>query len=54
MGEWVLPYDEVRTSADPRKTLMGFLDCIYGLAGDIGGWDLLDFEYAKPKAPEHD
>jgi hypothetical protein len=49
MGEWVLPYDEVRTSADPRKTLMGFLDCIYGLAGDIGGWDLLDFEYAKPK-----
>ena len=51
MGEWILPYEEVRASPDPRKTLTGFLDCIYGLAGELGGWDLADFEYAKPKAP---
>jgi hypothetical protein len=52
MGEWILPYEEVRTSEDPRKTLMGFLDCVYGLAGELGGWDLLDFEYTKPKKPK--
>ena len=53
-GEWILPYEAVRASKDPRGTLMSFLDCIYGIAGDIGGWDVLDHEYTKPEVPARD
>jgi hypothetical protein len=44
LGEWVLPYEQVRTSADPAATLRGFLDDTYALAADRGNWDraLLD------------
>ena len=48
MGEWVLPYETVRGSADPEATLRQFLDCAYGLAGSLGGWDLQRFEYTRP------
>ena len=48
MGEWVLPYEVVRGSADPEGTLRQFLDCAYGLAGSLGGWDLGRFEYTRP------
>lgn len=38
-GEWILPYEDVRTSADPDKTLLDFLEGTYGLAADLGTWD---------------
>ncbi|MFZ2166751.1 MAG: DUF5996 family protein [Propionibacteriaceae bacterium] len=38
-GEWILPYEDVRTSADPDKTLLEFLEGTYGLAADLGRWD---------------
>ena len=52
MGEWVLPYETVRGSDDPEDTLRQFLDCAYGLAGSLGGWDLKRFEYARPLPSE--
>ena len=35
LGEFVLPYEAVRTSAHPRRTLLGFLESTYLAAG----WD---------------
>ncbi|TDB39028.1 MAG: hypothetical protein D9V44_05010 [Actinobacteria bacterium] len=48
MGEWVLPYEVVRTSPQPAVLLRSFLDSAYRLAGELGGWDLADFRYVKP------
>ncbi|NNG37272.1 DUF5996 family protein [Nakamurella aerolata] len=44
LGEFVLPYRDVRTSDNPQRTLLRFLNETYGLAADLGNWDrkLLD------------
>lgn len=38
-GEFVLPYEAVRTSADPAATLLTFLESTYAVAADLGHWD---------------
>ena len=38
-GEFILPYEAVRTAADPAATLLTFLQSTYGAAADLGGWD---------------
>jgi len=38
-GEFVLPYEAVRTSADPAATLLSFLESTYRAAADLGRWD---------------
>ena len=38
-GEFILPYEAVRTSADPASTLMTFLESTYDAAASLGGWD---------------
>jgi Family of unknown function (DUF5996) len=38
-GEFLLPYDVVRTSADPEGTLLSFLESTYRAAADLGRWD---------------
>jgi hypothetical protein len=47
--EWVLPYDAVRTAADPAAALCEFLDSIYALCGSAAGWDRAALSYAAPK-----
>jgi hypothetical protein len=47
-GEWLLPYDTVRASADPAATLTAFLDTIYGLCGSASGWDHERLRYVAP------
>lgn len=46
LGEWILPYRDVRTSDQPEHTLLTFLNETYGLAADLGRWDraLLDVD----------
>jgi Family of unknown function (DUF5996) len=39
LGEFILPYDLVRTAADPEAMLMAFLESSYRAAADLGGWD---------------
>lgn len=39
LGEWILPYEKVRTSADPEQTLLTFLNDTYALAADLADWD---------------
>ena len=39
MGEFFLPYDVVRQSADPAQTLLAFLQSTYEAAAHTGHWD---------------
>ncbi|QDY70375.1 DUF5996 family protein [Qingshengfaniella alkalisoli] len=50
LGEFLLPYEAVRTSADPAATLMAFLQSSYAAAADTAGWDreALDCGLQKP------
>jgi hypothetical protein len=48
LGEFLLPYEAVRTSADPRATLLGFLQSTYDAAADRGGWDRAELERTPP------
>jgi hypothetical protein len=44
MSEFVLPYEAVRTSAQPEEDLQAFLESSYGAAADLAGWDRLSLE----------
>jgi hypothetical protein len=39
MGEFILPYDVVRTAEAPDEVLLGFLQSSYRAAAELGGWD---------------
>ena len=39
LGEFILPYDAVRTASDPEGTLLEFLQSTYEAAADLGHWD---------------
>jgi len=38
-GEFVLPYEAMRTSADPDQALLEFLQSTYEAAANLGKWD---------------
>jgi hypothetical protein len=44
LGEFLLPYDAVRTAADPEAALMDFLQSTYAAAADTGRWDRATLE----------
>jgi hypothetical protein len=44
MHEWFLPYELVRSSANPDETVMTFLQSTYSAAADLGGWDRQSLE----------
>lgn len=39
MGEYLLPYEAVRTADSPAEMLLDFLQATYDAAADLGGWD---------------
>jgi hypothetical protein len=39
LGEFILPYDMVRSAAEPEALLLDFLSTTYAAAADTGGWD---------------
>jgi len=39
MSEFFLPYEDVRRAADPRTTLLEFLESSYEAGSTCGGWD---------------
>lgn len=39
MREWILPYDAVRTAADPDATVLEFFQRTYEAAADLAGWN---------------
>ena len=48
MGEWILPYDKVQTSEDPRGEVLTFLESVYRFAVSDGGWDAEAHRYTRP------
>jgi hypothetical protein len=46
LRQFLLPYEAVRTSADPDATLLGFLQTTYEAAASHAGWDRAALEYA--------
>jgi hypothetical protein len=39
LGEFVLPYEDVRSAYDPEAVLLAFLNHTYDLAASLGNWD---------------
>jgi hypothetical protein len=46
LGEFILPYDAVRTAPDPNALLIDFLSTTYAAAADAGKWDRASLECA--------
>lgn len=46
LREFILPYDRVRTAADPDALLLDFLATTYSAAAEGGGWDRAALECA--------
>jgi hypothetical protein len=53
LGEFLLPYDAVRTAADPDALLLEFLQSTYEAAANLAGWDraALECRLGKPRVP---
>jgi hypothetical protein len=45
LREYVLPYDEVRRSADPAKTILEFAQSTYDVGSTLAGWDRAALAY---------
>jgi hypothetical protein len=44
LGEFILPYDTVRTAAEPEALLLDFLSSSYAAAAETGGWNRSQLE----------
>ncbi|MEM9207550.1 MAG: DUF5996 family protein [Pseudomonadota bacterium] len=53
LGEFVLPYEAVRTADDPDAALLAFLQSTYAAAANAAGWDrdALDCSIGEPGIP---
>ena len=49
LGEFLLPYEAVRTAGDPDKMISEFIDTTYRQAGLLGGWDLASLDRRHQK-----
>jgi hypothetical protein len=48
LAEFLLPYEAVRTTADPEAAIRQFVDSTYEAAATLGGWDRAALE--RPRA----
>ena len=44
LGEFILPYETVRTATDPDALLLDFLSTTYEAAAETGNWDRTGLE----------
>ncbi|WP_417516581.1 DUF5996 family protein [Minwuia sp.] len=52
LGEFLLPYDEVRKARNPEETLLDFLQTTYDAAARAADWDeALDCGIQRPRRP---
>ncbi len=52
IAEWILPYERVRASDNPRRAILDFLNSVYRVTVTNGGWDAEAQHYAPPpRAP---
>lgn len=50
MGEFLLPYDKVRSNDSPAQALMDFAQSTYEAGATLGNWDRAALERANPAA----
>jgi hypothetical protein len=53
LGEFILPYDAIRTAASPDEILLTFLQSTYEAAAELGGWNrtALECPLGTPQVP---
>jgi len=53
LGEFLLPYEAVRTAADPDQALLHFLQSTYEAAAQLANWDreALECSFGVPRVP---
>jgi hypothetical protein len=51
LGEFVLPYEAVRTSPSPARTLAEFCESAYAAGAALGGWNREELERHAAHAP---
>jgi hypothetical protein len=51
MGEFVLPYEAVRTSPSPEQAIRAFVESTYEQAATLAGWDRAVLEAAPEFRP---
>lgn len=51
LGEFLLPYDSVRTADNPEAALMAFLQSTYAASADLAGWDRRRLEIDEVPQP---
>jgi hypothetical protein len=52
IGEWLLPYDAIRSASDPDAALLRFLETTHRAAADLAHWDRdLDCHIGVPGRP---
>jgi uncharacterized protein DUF5996 len=49
LKEFILPYDTVRQSDSPEKTLLGFMQSTYEAGANLGNWNRAELE--RKQAP---
>jgi Family of unknown function (DUF5996) len=49
MGEFLLDYDDVRSSSDPRAAILEFANSTYAAGADLAGWDRTLLDRTPPK-----
>ena len=52
LGEFALPYEAVRSSADPDATLLAFLESTHDAAASVAVWDRPMLECVAPAGPD--
>ncbi len=48
LGEFILPYEAVRTAASPQAAIIDFIDSTYSQAATLAGWDRAALERPVP------
>jgi hypothetical protein len=51
LGEFMLPYDAVRRSSSPERTLLSFIDSTYAAGATLAGWDRAALERPGARIP---
>src|SRR5262245_31551561 len=50
LGEFILPYDAVRTASSPDRAILDFVDTTYDRAATLAGWDRAALERGRTTA----
>jgi Family of unknown function (DUF5996) len=45
LGEFILPYEDMRTSTSPEKMLMDFFKSTYEVSANLGKWDRKNLDW---------